>query len=773
MGVTDFSQYLNQITSPGTAVEGNVVKIIADNGTEVGDAVFKVIEGGNGTAAEVGVGVAGATGGGTIATGLSYLTMDLPTVFAAIAPALGVAAGVGIYELVSGDTDFHNRLLNALYEEGQTLGGKIIAFWNGDNLFFSKSTIEKIKAALLEADVFKDNYEFPESTGNISITYAGDDRSITASDYNKLHKFVGFAPIYRLSDETIIPIAKAIIEDPDTHEMYPGSPFFSCGYYNDVRADWYQSCDVSSFATENKYYFIHYYDAGGNECAVSSAPATKVVCNGETKYIIQDNRPAEVSTNPSLYNYFKNYLDKILTPVNYDQSSNYASHFFFDEIPNEFVQPDATYPTSSPFPLTYPDWYPLEYPQTIADPSELPDVYPVKYPGIGPDPLPKQDPAQNPQPEPVPEAYPKVIPDFDLPQPGVPEPAPTPDPDPQPDPDPIPEPGEPDVPSDPVDPNTPPTPSVPIVIPPLPDTVNSSKLFTVYNPTSSQLDALGGYLWDGSIIAAIRDIWQEPMDGLISLQQIYVTPPTGGSHNIILGFLDSGVPSAVVSNQFVTIDCGTVSVPEDKGNCTDYAPYTSLHLYLPFVGIVELDTNECMNSDISVKYKVDVYTGTCLAQVSVEREADMPNDPILYTFSGNCSQQIPLTSGNATGMLSALVGAISTGISVASGGGLSTLAGAQLLGNSLTHEMMHVSHSGNISANAGIMGQKKPYLIIGRRHNYDANSYNSYYGFPANKTVVLGNHSGFVRMKSGYVKTTAMKEEYEEIMRLLEDGVFL
>ena len=738
MGVIDFAQYVNQAINAGTAIEGTAVRVIADNGTEIGNAVFKVIEGGNGVASEVGIATAEAAGGGLTTTGIAYLAIDLGVAGAAIAPTLGVAAGVGLYNIAP---EFWDDVSSALVNAGKTIGGKVLAFWDGNNTYFDEDTIETFKNVLIQYDMFKSSNSFtPDDNDftNIPLLHNG----VIATDPAPLQGSVTWL-------------------DTDFEEHTMGIAPDSVNYQK-----------IAFFVSSDSY---PQHAALRYVCADPVNGTLSYTHNGKTVYYVAGSSGTVGSKQCVQYNVPTNPSAQRVLSTDYEKETAWVM-IYGNEMPNPNLQPDATYPDENPFPLSYPTWRPYEYPATVEDPSELPTIYPVKYPGIGPDPYPTQDPAQDPDPEPVPEVYPEIIPDFNIPDPSPtpgPGPTPAPDPDPQPEPEPLPEPDKPSVPSDPVDPNIPPDPSVPIVVPPLPDTVNSSKLFTVYNPTSSQLDALGGYLWDSSIIAAIRDIWQEPMDGLISLQQIFVTPPTSGSHNIILGFLDSGVSSAVVSTQFVTIDCGTVSVPENKGNCTDYAPYTSLHLYLPFVGIVELDTNECMKSDISVKYKVDVYTGTCLAQVSVERQEDMPDDPILYTFSGNCSQQLPLTSGNATGMLSALVGAISTGLSVASGGGLSTLAGAQLLGNSLTHEMMHVSHSGNISANAGIMGQKKPYLIIGRRHNYDANSYNSFYGYPANKTVVLGNHSGFIRMKSGYVKTSAMKEEYEEIMRLLEEGVFL
>lgn len=730
MSIINFADYLNSLIAGGSAVEGSVVKVIADNGAEVGDTVFKVIQGGNGTAQEVGVAVqTGATG--ATATGLAFLTVDIGVVGAAIAPALGVLAGVGLYNMAP---EFWTTVSNALVNAGQTIGGKVIAYWNGDNVYFSEETVEIFKNALLQynyfatpPDVVLPTSDAPSGTYTLPFDLT-DSVTINTNPYPTYAPINGAKMLfYCNADKTRCYIIAASENSGEVATVsYGGTP-----------ATTYTTTHDYSFEGERVYYVtLGYFDLSNS----ASIPNPQLQPDDPTRGALA---------------WLSVYGD-------------------IQEGVNPNLQPDATYPSSQAFPLTYPSWLPWEYPQTLPDPSELPTVYPAKYPGVGPDGYPTQDPAQNPEPESVPDIYPEILPDFDIPTPGVtPEPTPTPDPDPQPDPEPIPEPEPVNPAPDPIDPNPDPAPSPAVPVAPLPSTVSSNKLFTVYNPTDAQLDALGAYLWDGSIIAAIRDIWQEPLDGVISLQQVYVTPSTSGSHNIILGFLDSGVGSLVVSNQFVTVDCGSVTIPENKENATDYAPYTSLHLYLPFIGIVELDTNECMNSTINVTYKVDVYTGTCLATVSVTRSVDMPNSPILYTYSGNCSQQLPLTSGNATGMLSALIGGITAGLSVASGGGLGVLAGAQIAGQSLTHEMFHVSHSGNISSNAGIMGNKKPYLIIGRRHCYDANNYNALYGYPANKTVVLGNHSGFIKVKKCFLKTAATAPEHDQIMALLSAGVIL
>lgn len=722
-------------------VEGNVVKIIADNGTEIAQGVKTTVLGGNGTGATVTAMTQTASGGGLITSGLALLTIDVGAVGLALAPALGVVAGIGLYNLFP---SFWNNLSDQLFNAGKTVAGKVVAFWDGDKMYMDEEVIEIVKQLMVDMGLFDNANQ--ELLGELTT-----------------------------GNGTILPVYGPFYGTP-TLNFYEN--------YSDPETSWYRKHQIKiiggeariSCTTQNTYII-----AGKTPFAINRSYITYSKATGEGyenfSEIIQVTTPTrlfgdDIYLGPTgsgsgyempfaLPPY---YAD--ITKLNEAQYILAGGEFYNPDT----LQPDAQYPTDDPFYTTYPNWDPFQYPYTGGDP----EVYPIKLPEVYPNPYPDQEQAQDPA-EDDEYSYPYITPYFPI---GIPhydpwdEPIEDPDPEPE-DPDPIEDGDDEPFDDDPVDPNKE-DPVTPIIVDPtLPDTVQSNALFTVYNPSLANLNSLGAYLWDSSLMASIRDIWQDPLDGIISLIQVYATPSTSGSQNIILGYLDSGVGAPVVSSQFVTVDCGSVTVSETKENATDYAPYTSLHLFLPFIGMVELDSSECMKSTIKVVYKIDVYTGTCLAQVKVTRTKDMPNGPILYTFSGNCSQQIPLTSGNATGVLSALVGGITAGLSVASGGGLGVVAGASIAGQSLTHDMFHVSHSGNISANAGIMGNKKPYLIIGRRHSYDANNYNSYYGFPANKTVTLGNHTGFVKVKKCFVKTSATKPEHDEIMRLLQEGVII
>ena len=170
-----------------------------------------------------------------------------------------------------------------------------------------------------------------------------------------------------------------------------------------------------------------------------------------------------------------------------------------------------------------------------------------------------------------------------------------------------------------------------------------------------------------------------------------------------------------------------------------------------------------------------MYTGTCLAQVWVKRAADMANYQILYTYNGNCAQQIPLTGATYQGLMQTLVGFAPALASVAAGpAGLAAAGGLAMSGfaNSVGHQQVQMQRSGNMSANAGVLGQRKPYLIISRNNVYYATNFAEYYGYPAHATVVLGNMSGYVRVRDIHLEVPATSEELDEIEALLKEGVW-
>lgn len=311
------------------------------------------------------------------------------------------------------------------------------------------------------------------------------------------------------------------------------------------------------------------------------------------------------------------------------------------------------------------------------------------------------------------------------------------------------------------------------VTPPLPTptSVTYSGMITMYNPSIVQVKSFSEWLWTDSIVEQLRKKFYNPMDAIIGFYALYAQPEVGPSMvNMKIGYIESTVKSNIVTNQFTNIDCGTITVPEFFNSALDYAPYTKCSLYLPFIGIVQLNTDDIMNSQLNVSYKIDVLTGTCVAFVKVIRNS---LSAILYQFSGNCAVQLPITSGSMIGIYSAVVGAaINIGASVATGGNIasSLITGASQVINSKAE----VRKSGNLGSNAGALSPRRPYLIIARPDNYSANGYNEYYGYPSNQTVQLSSCSGYTRVKDIFTDiAVATEEEKSMIKNALKEGVIL
>lgn len=302
-------------------------------------------------------------------------------------------------------------------------------------------------------------------------------------------------------------------------------------------------------------------------------------------------------------------------------------------------------------------------------------------------------------------------------------------------------------------------------------TGSASSLWAVYNPTQAELNSFGSWLWSSNFVDQIKKLFNDPMQAILGVHKVFATPQTSGSQNIKCGYLDSGVSASVVSSQYTTVDCGSASLLEYFGNVFDYAPHTRVMLFLPFIGIVPLDTATVMRSTIKVKYTVDVITGACIAEVTVTRDGA---GGILYTYGGSAIVSYPISSGSYMGVVTS---ALTTALGVAAGvatGGMALPAAASIALHGVTSAKTQVQHSGQFSGSSGAMGGKKPYLIILRPQTKVPLQISDFAGIPSNEYAPVGSCSGYVRFKDVHVKINgALDYELEEIEDYLKTGVII
>lgn len=298
----------------------------------------------------------------------------------------------------------------------------------------------------------------------------------------------------------------------------------------------------------------------------------------------------------------------------------------------------------------------------------------------------------------------------------------------------------------------------------------NSGFVAVYNPTESEIQAFANWLWGdiSSVFSNISKWLSNVMDLIVSLAVVPVEPPQGNTTEIKIGGQGTGVNSVLIANQYMAFDCGTFAVNEYYGNALDYGQYTRVNIFLPYIGVRELKTDEVMGGSVSVRYNIDLVSGSCVAMVRCNRQG---LNAVLYQFEGNLSMQIPLVARDFMGMYQSILNA---GIG-AVGGGMVGGAGGMVSGGASALNIMamkpQVQHAGNLSSNGGHLGIHTPYLIIERPiSDIPANS-KMFYGAPSNITAKLSTIKGYTEVESVILDGIECTEEESRLIRqALEEG---
>lgn len=359
----------------------------------------------------------------------------------------------------------------------------------------------------------------------------------------------------------------------------------------------------------------------------------------------------------------------------------------------------------------------------------------------------------------------------------------------------------------------------------------------IYNPSQQQLKNLAHYLWTDTtflqtVINHLKQILENPIEAIISLSRLPCSVPNGTDEEVKVMYIGTGVSMPPVLNQFVEVDCGTVYIEETYGSALDYNPYTKVALVLPFIGQVQVDTDEVMGKTLSVKYRVDVVSGTCVASVLV-------GDTVMYQYSGNCATNMPFNSADfsnyfAAGLaaVTAIAGGVVAGAGAAAGAtGAATVeevatvesTGMALVAQTQTRELSvvsglprsewldmgdppsgppveapsaslsetakkkiantvgavigakgHVQHAGSFNGNGGVLGVRRPYAIITRPRMCNPDQYGQYNGRPSMMYRSLGVLSGYTEVQEIHLTGfSATNPELAEISKLLKGGVIL
>lgn len=322
---------------------------------------------------------------------------------------------------------------------------------------------------------------------------------------------------------------------------------------------------------------------------------------------------------------------------------------------------------------------------------------------------------------------------------------------------------------------------------------------TIYKPTPQEVRSIAEWLWSDDFTDNIHLNYIDPFNNIVMLAMcpIRESDLTVASAPFKIGntYMSIGSQYTIIDkviDQYVELYCGTRTISGYWNNFLDYeATYT---LYLPFVGFRSLKTDDIVNSDITIKYIIDVLTGHATAEVGC-----VPFNPdsgergklsVLYSFPCNIYYNMAFSGANFISQYSQQLSATSSGINnavsaagqMASGNLLGAVAGiANLLTGSAQAKMQYdtakpdYGRGGNNSGNIGLFSCRYPYIVRSLPITQSANNYNQLRGVPLQLDYQLSDLTGYTEIEAVVVDTLSncTTDEKNAIVDMLKSGVYL
>lgn len=293
-----------------------------------------------------------------------------------------------------------------------------------------------------------------------------------------------------------------------------------------------------------------------------------------------------------------------------------------------------------------------------------------------------------------------------------------------------------------------------------------------YVVSDSELHSFSEWLWQDDIIKYLSSLFsQSPLECIINTNLLPFTPTSSGSENIIVGGKISTANGAKISTQYMSFNFNYDGLNSHLwGSALDYERGLKCTLYVPFVGQVNISTNLCAYTHLTLRYIIDVISGQgIVALLSSKSSATWDNDRndiLVDTWSFNCASTVPLARRDISGLISGAIGATA---SIASGNVLGAVS-------SVMQARPSVQKSGQYNTNSGYMGSRRPYITYEFSKAVIPTNMYTTSGRPQYDSVKLSTSRGFTKCVNPQINFNNSKptsNEINEIYNMLEEGVIV
>lgn len=280
----------------------------------------------------------------------------------------------------------------------------------------------------------------------------------------------------------------------------------------------------------------------------------------------------------------------------------------------------------------------------------------------------------------------------------------------------------------------------------------------------------------------VTNQWNSKLvDYIIDCRIIPVMPHDSGYHDLSVGGKVLIHPdtqaiyrAALIDEDFVDVNCGTITTDLVEGNFLDFYNM-SAKLFLPFYGFVDIAPEYWMGATLGVQYRFNMMDGSFMVWITSKAfGTNMNTDDVIAQYAGNACIHLPINTQAYGNIISGMITTGAAIVGAAATGGPLGVAGAMASGAAnIINSRPQLNANNSYNGSAALMSKRTPYLLIEFNNAQFSTKYTEEQGLPLVVTRTLGTLRGMTVCMDPIINFACADDEAAEIQGLLKSGVIL